>query len=76
MKIALNKELCSGCSACAQICSAMREGDGIGEPGAIDISTISTEDLQFRNRRAKINELHAARLAASSPLTPPRQCWT
>jgi hypothetical protein len=52
-EIKLTKILMENEEACEQICSAMREGDGIGEPGALDMSTISTKDLRMALDRAK-----------------------
>ena len=39
--------------ACEKILSALRKGDGIGEPGAMDTSTISIKDLHAALELAK-----------------------
>ena len=44
-ELSLTKILIENEEACEKILSALRKGDGIGEPGALDTSTISTKDL-------------------------------
>ena len=52
-ELSLTKILIENEEACEKILSALREGDGIGEPGALDTSTISTKDLHAALERER-----------------------
>jgi hypothetical protein len=52
-EIKLTKILMENEGACEEVLAALREGDGIGEPGALDMSTISTKDLHIALEHAK-----------------------